>query len=150
MTISIRRVRTAGGAFSFLESLSRKDVRFRGQRNHAWRLKSTLARHLASPFSSTTTYTIDEMIDQFIVTLNSIGIDPPFVNYDRRGRLEFARHYGVPSPLIDFSHSPYVALFFAFNGARPISARKKGLFYNILSERLSTGLDMGVDDRERY
>jgi FRG domain len=44
--------------------------------------------------------------------------------YDRRGRLEFARHYGVPSPLIDFSLSPYVALFFAFNGVKPLEAKK--------------------------
>jgi hypothetical protein len=50
------------------------------------------------------------MIDHFIVNLISIGVTLPFDQDDRRGRLEFARHYGVPSPLIDFSQSPYVAL----------------------------------------
>ena len=59
------------------------------------------------------------MISHFLVELKSIGITPPFAMDDRRARLEFARHYGVPSPLIDFSFSPYVALFFAFDTVRP-------------------------------
>jgi hypothetical protein len=54
----------------------------------------------------------------------SISCPLPFDKRDRRGRLELARHYGVPSPLIDFSLSPYVALFFAFNGVRPLEAQK--------------------------
>ena len=62
------------------------------------------------------------MIDHFIVKLASIGIPLPFDKHDRRGRLEFARHYGVPSPLIDFSYSPYVALFFAFKSLTRNSA----------------------------
>jgi hypothetical protein len=64
------------------------------------------------------------MISYFIVKLKSIGITPPFETDDRRARLEFARHYGVPSPLIDFSFSPYIALFFAFNGVRPQDSKK--------------------------
>jgi hypothetical protein len=62
------------------------------------------------------------MLNHFIVNLVSIGIEPLCNKQDRRGRLEFARHYGVPSPLIDFTRSPYVALFFAFNGVRPADA----------------------------
>jgi len=68
---------------------------------------------------------IDAMIDHFIVNLKSIGLTLPFEAHDRRARLEFARHYGVPSPLIDFTHSFYVALFFAFNGVRPTIAKSK-------------------------
>ena len=109
MTLKIHRVQTAAGAISFLEALSKHDVRFRGQRNAAWKLGSTLARHFISPPSSTTTFDIDGMIDHFIVNLKSIGIDLPFETNDRRARLEFARHYGVPSPLIDFSHSYHLS-----------------------------------------
>jgi hypothetical protein len=124
MTIKICRVRTAAGALSILEALARRNVRFRGQRNARWSLESTLARHFISPPSNRTSLEIDGMIDQFIVNLRSIGIDFPFEINDRRARLEFARHYGVPSPLIDFSHSPYVALFFAFDGVRPHTAKR--------------------------
>ena len=124
MTLKIHRVRTAVGAISILEALSRQNLRFRGQRDAGWKLRSTLVRHFISPPSDITSLEIDGMIDHFIVNLKSIGIDLPFETSDRRARLEFARHYGVPSPLIDFSHSPYVALFFAFDGVRPHTANR--------------------------
>src|SRR5260370_3418187 len=59
------------------------------------------------------------MISHFLVELKSIGITLPSAMDDRRARLEFARHYGVPSPVIDFSFSPYVPLFFPFNTVSP-------------------------------
>jgi hypothetical protein len=125
MTVKKIYVRTADRAFQTLEQLSKDGYAcFRGHRDAKWRLESTLARHRKIPPNPRTTHEIDEMIDHFIVNLASIGIPLPFDKQDRRGRLEFARHYGVPSPLIDFSFSPYVALFFAFNGVRPSEAKK--------------------------
>jgi hypothetical protein len=125
MTVKETHVRTADRAFQILEQLSKEGYAcFRGHRDARWRLKSTLAQHRKVPPNPRTTHEIDEMIDHFIVNLASIGIPLPFDKGDRRGRLEFARHYGVPSPLIDFSLSPYVALFFAFNGVRPLEAKK--------------------------
>jgi hypothetical protein len=89
-----------------------------------WPIESTLNRHRAYFSSPTLGHDIDEMISHFIVRLKSIDVTPPFSSNDRRARLEYARHYGVPSPLIDFSLSPYIALFFAFNGVRPRDAKK--------------------------
>jgi hypothetical protein len=121
MTIKIIRLRTASGAFQTLEELALKGRAslFRGHRDASWRLATTIARHRPVPFSATASFNLDEMISHFIVRLRSMNIDLPFRIDDRRGRLEFARHYGIPSPLIDFSMSPYVALFFAFNGVLP-------------------------------
>ena len=82
-------------------------------------MESTPSRHWSIQFSPNLSYDLDEMISHFLVELKSIGITLPLAMDDRRARLEFARHYGVPSPLIDFSFSPYVALFFAFNTVRP-------------------------------
>jgi hypothetical protein len=103
MTIKTINTRTARGVFSTLEQLS-------GHRDLRWRLGSTFSRHRKTPPNRLTTRELDQMIDHFIVNLISIGVTLPFDQDDRRGRLEFARHYGVPSPLIDFSQSPYVAL----------------------------------------
>ncbi len=125
MTIKTIKVRTASGAFDVLETQSKGWNRFRGHQNAEWKLKSTLARHFITPPSRTTVFDISNMIDHFLVNLASIGITVPFDKNDLRGRLEYARHYGLPSPLIDFSMSPYVALFFAFNGVRPSQASSK-------------------------
>lgn len=126
MTIKVINVRTADSAISKLDQLCKNGHNyFRGHRDFRWRLQSTLARHHITPPSRLTTHDLDTMIDHFIVNLTSIGVSLPFERTDRRGRLEFARHYGVPSPLIDFSRSPYVALFFAFNGVRPHHAKPK-------------------------
>jgi hypothetical protein len=124
MTIKVHKVRSAEGAFDLLERISSNGhVRFRGHRDAKWRVESTLARHFGAPFGGMTALQIHEMIDHFLVNLTSIGIPLPFDKRNSRARLEFARHYGVPSPLIDFTLSPYVALFFAFNGVRPSEAR---------------------------
>jgi hypothetical protein len=98
---------------------------FRGHRDATWPIESTLNRHRAYLSSPTLGHDVDEMISHFIVRLKSIGVTPPISSHDRRARLEYARHYGVPSPLIDFSVSPYVALFFAFDKVRPYDAKEQ-------------------------
>lgn len=126
MTIREIRLETAREALSTLEDLGRLSgaFLFRGHRDATWPIESTLNRHRAYLSGPNLGHDIDEMISHFIVRLKSIGVTPPFDFNDRRARLEYARHYGVPSPLIDFSFSPYVALFFAFNGVRPHDAKE--------------------------
>jgi hypothetical protein len=126
MTIRLIRPRTARGALSTLEDLGRLSgaLLFRGHRDAEWPIESTLNRHRAYFSGPNLGHDIDEMISHYIVRLKSIDVTPPFSSDDRRARLEYSRHYGVPSPLIDFSFSPYVALFFAFNSVRPHDAKK--------------------------
>jgi hypothetical protein len=89
---------------------------FRGHREVSWRLSSTLSRFKRNPFQIPSDLSMmDGMLHQFVTNLQSIGALPRG-DLSRRGRLEYARHYGVPSPPIDFTFSPYVALFFACSG----------------------------------
>ncbi len=117
MSIEIHIYEAASDAFEFLNKLAfqEKDIIFRGHKKEEYKLETTLHRHRKIPHSHGSD--IDEMIDQFRVGLTRLGI-APFQSDKRLDWLEYARHYGVPTPAIDFTYSPYVALFFAFNGAR--------------------------------
>src|SRR5579864_407136 len=120
-TMSIREIHatTLAETFGALEDLaSERGVIFRGHSNVDWRLGSTLARYTMVAHEAWNTV-IDDLLTHFLEGLASVGQLPISVDLkDRRSRLEYGRHYGVPSPLIDFTYSPYVATFFAFNGTR--------------------------------
>ncbi|MEX2124960.1 MAG: FRG domain-containing protein [Woeseia sp.] len=120
MTIKDIRVKSLQEALQELGRLAThsEDFVFRGHSNPEWKICSTLQRYTAIPHQSWDN-TLDDMLLHFMVNLRTIGQLPEEIARDRRARLESGRHYGVPSPLIDFSLSPYVALFFAFNGVRP-------------------------------
>lgn len=119
MTIIEKRYQNANGAIRFIEDLagsSQHSYVFRGQGNSKYKLENTWQRHRTIPHETWMT-DIDEAFEKFAVGLAKIGIDKH--NYmDRFEALEHARHHGVPTPCLDFSYSPYVALFFAFNGVR--------------------------------
>jgi hypothetical protein len=117
MSTSEIHTKTLSSALTELETLaSEEDVGFRGHSSVEWRLCSTLAR-FATVTSENWDILPDHLLSHFMSSLASVGRLPSIIK-DRRSRLEFGRHYGVPSPLIDFSLSPYVAIFFAFNGIR--------------------------------
>jgi len=118
VSVSEIHTKTLPEALAELEALASDDsVVFRGHSNVSWRLGSTLARYSTVPHRPWDTL-IDELLSHFMNGLASVG-QLPSRKMDRRARLEFGRNYGVPSPLIDFTLSPYVALFFAFDGIRP-------------------------------
>lgn len=88
---------------------------FRGQGNAEWSVASTLSRFSTNQNPHFEHAVIRLLVDQFVEGLVGVG-QRDLMDADRRTKLEMARHYDVPSPLIDFSFSPLVALWFAFNG----------------------------------
>ena len=98
---------TNGGFGSFV---------FRGHSDEKYRLASSWQRHRPVPLQRDHD-DVDRMLEAYKVGLEKLGLEA-FENYDRFEALEHARHHGVPTPCLDFSYSPYVALFFAFNGVR--------------------------------
>ncbi len=108
-------------AIKFLEELALNnqgngDYIFRGHNCENYKLTTTLSRFSSTPHESWDSR-IDNLIESFRVGLAKLDISP-FDSEDRHDWLEYARHHGVPTPVLDFSYSPYVSLFFAFNGIR--------------------------------
>jgi FRG domain len=127
MPIREIHVRSFRGLLTGLEGFAlgsnRDEYVYRGHSSTSWRLTSTFARHVTTTprFHGAA---IEQLVSRFVHGLASIG-NRELIGKDRRTRLEFARHHGVPSPLIDVTRSPFIALWFAFNGVRGTVDRGK-------------------------
>lgn len=103
---------------------------YRGQSDAEWPLKTTLERHLGSETFALKDYhqtisliqpTLEAFAPRFPkakAAIDLVEVRDFFRNEESFGVVEYMtylRHYGFPSPLLDWSKSPYVAAFFAFS-----------------------------------
>jgi hypothetical protein len=109
---------------------------FRGQSNKLWKLETSLERYFRQPIKLAAYARLIGVIKSSVETLTgrrwSIPEFPelikdqeiytptfmPLFKGEAYEFLIYLRHHGFPSPLLDWSASPYVAAFFAYSEAQ--------------------------------
>ena len=101
---------------------------WRGQRDSSWLLEPTLDRLLKSHGKTGNAEIINAHLRRFkMATRGRRGLNPPNM-YNENDWWALGQHNNLATPLLDWSRSPYVALFFAFQEANPSTTGKRAIF----------------------
>lgn len=114
---------------------------YRGHANAEWSLQSSLERIIGTKWSAEEAKKFEEF--------SLVQFKPKFHLYDHENVipdsklawLSIMQHYGVPTRLLDFTESPYVALYFALEAYNPHSANDFAIFALDYTEIMNRSLN---------
>ncbi|MDR6585560.1 FRG domain-containing protein [Herbaspirillum frisingense] len=100
---------------------------FRGHADESWKLETTLER-FEKTLSNYVRGTNKTLISEFKKLLRGNGIIPRIDLSTNEELYAWGQHYGLPTPLLDWSESFFIALFFAVADAPPRDAKNSAIW----------------------
>ena len=108
--------------------------RFRGHADAEWKLETTLERFTKKPsWSQEQYYKAIRDIRPAVISITGKSWDIPEFEDGKLAPsgyefMIYLRHHGFPSPLLDWTRSPYVAAFFAFQSQEQPKSGKVAIY----------------------
>ena len=125
--IEEQSVDTIDELIRFLNELPNHFV-FRGHADSTWKLESTLERSIGGRWSADLAAKFEEHSLGAFKSKYHIYNQNEHVPGSKLSWLSVMQHYGVPTRLLDFTESPYVALYFALESYNPLSGANLAIY----------------------